>query len=183
MSRFLRNFHAESVILHRQSGLRGFDQLRNNIGRVLLSLQTINYINLIYMNGFTIKNFQDTASFELEITQRDSVDDLDGIVRTKYEFHERTIMSARRWYFGLGEVSWFMKKVISMYDNLKGCASFTSFEDDELYLEIDEYGHIDVTVKDGIASYNGRVEFSFQIDQSYLPELIEQLKRFIETNR
>lgn len=43
--------------------------------------------------------------------------------------------------------------------------------------------HVDVTIKDGIASYNGRVEFRFQIDQSYLPELIEQLKHFIEANR
>lgn len=134
------------------------------------------------MNGFTIKNFQDTASFELEVTQRGSVDDFDAIVRTQYEFLERTIMSTHRWCFGLGEVSWFMKKVISLHDNLKGCARFTSFEDDEVYLEIDEYGHIDVTVKDGIANYDGRVEFCFQIDQSYLPELIEQLKKFVETN-
>lgn len=69
-----------------------------------------------------------------------------------------------------------------MHENLKGCSRLTSFDDDELYLAIDEYGHVDVTVKDGIASYNGRVEFSFQIDQSYLPELIEQLKKFIEAN-
>ena len=70
-----------------------------------------------------------------------------------------------------------------MQDNLKGCARFTSFDYDELYLVVDEYGHIDVIIKDGIANYNGRVEFKFQIDQSYLPELIDQLKKFIETNR
>ena len=76
-----------------------------------------------------------------------------------------------------------MDKGTSMYKNLKGCAKFTSFDDDELYLAMDEYGHVDETIKDGIASYNGRVEFRFQIDQSYLPELIEQLKHFIEANR
>ena len=135
------------------------------------------------MNGFTIKNYQDTASFELEVIQRGNVDDIDASVRTKYDFQGRTINSTHRWSFGLGEVSWFMDKIISMHENLKGCSSFSSFDEDELFLTIDELGHIDVTVKDGIASYSGRVEFKFQIDQSYLPELIEQLKKFIEANR
>ena len=137
----------------------------------------------LYMNGFTIKNFQDTASFELEVIQRGDIDDIDALVRTNYDFQGRTISSTHRWSFGLGEVSWFMDKVTSMHENLKGCSRFSSFDEDELFLTIDEFGHIDVTVKDGIASYNGRVEFKFQIDQSYLPELIEQLKKFIEANR
>ena len=135
------------------------------------------------MNGFTVKNFQDTASFELEVTQRGNIDDIEALVRTKYEFEGRTIRSMHRWSFGLGQVSCFMEKVISMHNNLKGCSRFTSFDDDELCLTIDEYGHIDVIIKDGIASYNGRVEFKFQIDQSYLPELIEELEKFIDTNR
>ena len=134
------------------------------------------------MNGFTIKNYQDTASFELEVIQRGDIDDIDALVRTKYDFQGRRINSTHKWSFGLGEVSWFMEKITSMHENLKGCSRLTSFDDDELYLAIDEYGHVDVTVKDGIATYNGRVEFSFQIDQSYLPELIEQLKKFIESN-
>ena len=134
------------------------------------------------MNGFTIKNYQDTASFELEVIQRGDIDDIDALVRTKYDFQGRRIYSTHKWSFGLGEVSWFMEKLTSMHENLKGCSRLTSFDDDELYLAIDEYGHVDVTVKDGIATYNGRVEFSFQIDQSYLPELIEQLKKFIEAN-
>ena len=135
------------------------------------------------MNGFTIKKFEDTASFELEVTLRGDVDDFDALVRTKYRFQERTIVSTHRWSFGLGQVSHFLEEVISMQDNLKGCARFTSFDYDELYLVVDEYGHIDVIIKDGIANYNGHVEFKFQIDQSYLPELIDQLKKFIETNR
>ena len=135
------------------------------------------------MNGFTIKKFEDTASFELEVTLRGDVDDFDALVRTKYIFQERSIVSTHRWSFGLGQVSHFLEEVISMQDNLKGCARFTSFDYDELYLVVDEYGHIDVIIKDGIANYNGHVEFKFQIDQSYLPELIEQLKKFIETNR
>lgn len=139
-----------------------------------------------HMNGFTIKKFEDTASFELEVTLRgdvDDVDDFDALVRTKYIFQERSIVSTHRWSFGLGQVSHFLEEVISMQDNLKGCARFTSFDYDELFLVVDEYGHIDVIIKDGIANYNGRVEFKFQIDQSYLPELIDQLKKFIETNR
>ena len=135
------------------------------------------------MNGFTIKKFEDTASFELEVTLRCDVDDIDALVRTKYIFQERSIVSTHRWSFGLGQVSHFLEEVISMQDNLKGCARFTSFDYDELYLVVDEYGHIDVIIKDGIANYNGHVEFKFQIDQSYLPELIDQLKKFIETNR
>ena len=135
------------------------------------------------MNGFTIKKFEDTASFELEVTLRGDVDDFDALVRTKYIFQERSIVSTHRWSFGLGQVSHFLEEVISMQDNLKGCARFTSFDYDELYLVVDKYGHIDVIIKDGIANYNGRVEFNFQIDQSYLPELIDQLKKFIETNR
>ena len=35
------------------------------------------------------------------------------------------------------------------------------------------------TVSHDGTSYNGRVEFSSRIDQSYLPELIEQQKSFI----
>ena len=135
------------------------------------------------MNGFTIKKFEDTASFELEVTLRGDVDDFDALVRTKYIFQERSIVSTHRWSFGLGQVSHFLEEAISMQDNLKGCARFTSFDYDELYLVVDEYGHIDVIIKDGIANYNGHVEFKFQIDQSYLPELIDQLKKFIETNR
>ena len=135
------------------------------------------------MNGFTIKKFEDTASFELEVTLRGDVDDFDALVRTIYIFQERSIVSTHRWSFGLGQVSHFLEEVISMQDNLKGCARFTSFDYDELYLVVDEYGHIDVIIKDGIANYNGHVEFKFQIDQSYLPELIDQLKKFIETNR
>ena len=135
------------------------------------------------MNGFTIKKFEDTASFELEVTLRGDVDDFDALVRTKYIFQERSIVSTHRWSFGLGQVSHFLEEVISMQDNLKGFARFTSFDYDELYLVVDEYGHIDVIIKDGIDNYNGRVEFKFQIDQSYLPELIDQLKKFIETNR
>ena len=88
------------------------------------------------MNGFTIKNFQDTASFELEVIQRGDVDDIDALVRTKYDFQGRTINSTHRWSFGLGEVSWFMDKIISTHENLKGCSRFTSFDDDELYLTI-----------------------------------------------
>ena len=135
------------------------------------------------MNGFTIKNYQDTASFELEVIQRGDIDDIDALVRTKYDFQGRRINSTHKWSFGLGEVSWFMEKITSMHENLKGCSSLTSFDNDELYLAIDEYGHVDVTVKDGIANYNGRVEFCFQIDQSYLPGIIEQLNTFIENNR
>lgn len=135
------------------------------------------------MNGFTIKNFQNTASFELEVIHRGDIDDIDALVRTRYDFQGRMINSTHRWSFGLGEVSCFMDKVTSMHENLKDNSRFSSFDDDELYLTIDEFGHIDVTVKDGIASYNGRVEFKFQIDQSYLPELIEQLKVFIKANR
>ena len=52
------------------------------------------------MNGFTIKNYQDTASFELEVIQRGNVDDIDASVRTKYDFQGRTINSTHRWSFG-----------------------------------------------------------------------------------
>ena len=106
------------------------------------------------MNGFTIKKFEDTASFELEVTLRGDVDDFDALVKTKYIFQERSIVSTHRWSFGLGQVSHFLEEVISMQDNLKGCARFTSFDYDELYLVVDEYGHIDVIIKDGIANYN-----------------------------
>ena len=90
------------------------------------------------MNGFTIEKFEDTASFELEVTLRGDVDDFDALVRTKYRFQERSIVSTHRWSFGLGQVSHFLEEVISMQDNLKGCARFTSFDYDELNLVVDE---------------------------------------------
>ena len=80
------------------------------------------------MNGFTIKNYQDTASFELEVIQRGDIDDIDALARTKYDFQGRMINSTHKWSFGLGKISWFMDKVTSMYKNLKGCAKFTSFD-------------------------------------------------------
>lgn len=135
------------------------------------------------MNGFAIKNFQDTASFELEVMQHFDADDIDAMVRTKYEFEGRTINSTHRWSFGIGQASWFMEKVIAMHGKTKGSSRLTSFDGDELCLEMDEYGHVDVAVKDGIANNGGRVEFQFQIDQSYLPEFIKQLKNFIEANK
>ena len=48
------------------------------------------------MNGFTIKNYQDTASFELEVIQRGNIVDIDALVRTKYDFQGRTINSTHR---------------------------------------------------------------------------------------
>lgn len=135
------------------------------------------------MNGFTVKNYQGSAAFELELLQKCDVDCIDALVRTRYEFEGRTIGSTNRWSFGLSEVSWFLEMVINMYKNLKGCSRFASFDNDELYMSVDEYGYIDVQVKEGISQYNGRVEFKFTIDQSYIPELIAQLTDFIEANR
>lgn len=62
---------------------------------------------------------------------------------------------------------------------IKSFQDTASSEEARLYLAIDNYRHVDVTIKDDGTSYNGRVEFSSRIDQSYLPELIEQQKSFI----
>lgn len=63
--------------------------------------------------------------------------------------------------------------------NIKNFQDTASSEEARLYLAIDNYRHVDVTIKDDGTSYNGSVEFSSRIDQSYLPELIEQQKSFI----
>jgi hypothetical protein len=43
-----------------------------------------------------------------------------------------------------------------------------------LRLTIDKNGHISVEIQDGIPSYDGYVQICFEIDQSFLPNLIDQ---------
>lgn len=135
------------------------------------------------MNGFTITNFHGTASFEFVTQRQGSADIIDATIRIKYEFEGRTINSTHVWSLESSQISTFMENIESMHKTLKGCSSLISFDGDELYMTIDEYGHVEVAVKEGLADYNGKVEFKFEIDQSYLPDLIAQLKNFVETYR
>ena len=69
-----------------------------------------------------------------------------------------------------------------MYDNLQGSARLSSNDGDYIDLSMDEVGCIQVKFQDGF-EYNGLVLFSFQIDQSYLPTIIEEVKTIVPASR
>ena len=69
-----------------------------------------------------------------------------------------------------------------MYDNLQGNARLSSNDGDYIDLSMDEVGCIRIKFHDGIEN-NGLIHFSFQIDQSYLPTIIEEIKTIISANR
>ena len=130
------------------------------------------------MKQLTIQNSDATISFELCSNGELDPDGLDWLAKIKYEFYGRTIYSEHIWGLHLEEIASFIEGMKSMHRGMKGQAKLSSFEGDTLLLAMKECGHILVDVKDGIEGYSGFLHISFEIDQSYLPELITRTESF-----
>ena len=127
------------------------------------------------MEQLTIQNVDSTIKFELCKEAEWDGGYGNCIARIKYEFYGRTIYSEHIWGLNVWLLQQFADEMKSMYSTFKGEARLSSNDGDSLELKMsDEYGHIYVDFKDGMDGYNGYVQINFSIDQSYLPELIEQ---------
>lgn len=130
------------------------------------------------MKQLAIHNGDATISFALCYGNELDLNGLDYLAKIKYEFYGRTIYAEHIWGFHLGEIASFIEGMKCMHRDLKGQAKLSTYEGDTLLLTMEECGHIMVDVKDGIEGYNGFLHISFEIDQSYLPELITQTESF-----
>ncbi len=100
-------------------------------------------------------------------------------VIVNYEYCDRFINSRYLWgAITNGLFEHFRQEMISMYESMSGEAELSS-PDGHLKLSMKDYGQISVELKDGMSGYNGLVHINFDIDQSYLPELIAQAGRIL----
>ena len=127
------------------------------------------------MEQFVIQSVDSTIKFELcKETEWDGGYG-NCISRIKYEYYGRTIYSEQIWGLNVWLLQQFADEMKSMSSTFKGEASLSSNDGDSLVMKMaDDCGHIDVDIKDGMDGYNGYVHINFSIDQSYLPELINQ---------
>ncbi|MFK3936800.1 hypothetical protein ACI2JA_04715 [Alkalihalobacillus sp. NPDC078783] len=81
-------------------------------------------------------------------------------------------MDIQQWYQGLKQ----------MHRELKGTVALTN-RDDSLFLKVTFLTlgqlHVEGTIQE-LPSVDNQLTFEFQLDQSYLPRLIEGLKKVIE---
>ena len=75
----------------------------------------------------------------------------------------------------------FAKEVSTLHKTLKGQATFNPLNDQvKLVLSADAFGHIDVSgYLYRYAGFGTHLSFQFQIDQTYLPETLAQLKQLV----
>ncbi|MBQ2169046.1 MAG: hypothetical protein IIT92_05045 [Bacteroidales bacterium] len=126
------------------------------------------------MKRFSICNSDASILFELIQAPELNLNGMDYLAKIKYTHYERSIFSERIWELNPGDIHSFLYAMQSMHRYLKGQAVLSSLGDDTLRLTIDKIGHISVEIQDGIPSYDGYVQICFEIDQSFLPNLIDQ---------
>lgn len=131
------------------------------------------------MGGFILHNYDNTSVFEFTEIQRWDSSFIDAVVNIRYKFNERAVSSVNHWSCSIGCLSTFLSELISMDKTLTGTAALYSDDTDVLRLTINEVGHIHVQVEDGIRGYNGFVQVDFEMDQSFLPEVIDQIKSLL----
>ena len=131
------------------------------------------------MGGFVLHNYDYTSVFEFTAIQRWESSFIDASVTIRYQFNERTLSSVNYWSCSIGCLSAFLTELTTMYKDLKGTAALCSDDTDSLRLAMNDVGHILVQIKDGIQGYNGFVQIGFEMDQSFLPEIIDQLKSLL----
>lgn len=136
------------------------------------------------MNGFAIRKADGTAAFELEIFKIWDIYDIDATVTVKYDYHHRSILSHNHWSFCTAFLSDFRDNLSAIHKTMKGQAKLSSLDNDELLLNING-GVVQVEITDSTPydDGNGMVRLSFHIDQSYLPEIINQLDDCIQSIR
>lgn len=132
------------------------------------------------MEQFVIQSVGSTIKFELCHGEDMGLTGLDFMARIKYDLYGRTICSEHIWGLSLGDGVSFTEGMKEMYKTLKGEAHISSFEGDRLLMTMKDCGRIEVEIEDGMQGYNGFVQVNFEIDQSYLPELIKQAENFFQ---
>lgn len=101
----------------------------------------------------------------------------------KYEYPWRAITLEHDWGIGMEQLQAFLEELTSMQNSLTGKANLSSFEGDSIVLSIiDELGHIDVEIKDGLRDSDAYLQICFRIDQSYLPDIIKQMEALCTSN-
>ena len=80
----------------------------------------------------------------------------------------------------VGELSQFLSDLEKLYKSLKYSFVFSSLEDNvELHFSPNTEGHIEIEGYLRNKDYTGKINFTIQTDQSYLPSTIEQLKELL----
>ena len=134
------------------------------------------------MAGFVIRASNHTSQIEFSVMRQWDDGDMDVSVRTQYAYYGRTVSSVNTWSLMRSAVLIFFNELNSMYDNIQGNARLSSNDGDYIDLSMDEVGCISIKFHDGFEK-NGLIHYSFQIDQSYLPTIIEEIKTIISANR
>jgi hypothetical protein len=103
----------------------------------------------------------------------------EGWLRADVEVSVQCFKGAVSAYFEGYDFREFEKKLRPLYDSLKGIAEFSSREQQVLFsLEGNGRGSISVSGEAwSQACYGSRLEFSFEIDQTFLPGVLAQLEQ------
>lgn len=128
------------------------------------------------MELFVIQSVDSTIKFELCKEAEWDGEYGSCIAKIKYECRDRTIFSESVWWMEVWTLRVFIIGMRSMYKNLQGEAKLCTEWDSSLVMKmVGNDGHISVDIKDGKdGEYDDYLHISFNIDQSYLPELIKQ---------
>ena len=105
----------------------------------------------------------------------------EGWYQTDIEIKVNSFVGKINAYIELRDLTNFYQEVVALNKTLKGKAELLPLEDQfKLSLIADDMGHIAV---EGHAyeqaSYGNCLKFEFDLDQSYLPELIDSLKNYV----
>ena len=132
------------------------------------------------MKTFIVQNYNGCNKFELTRISELASSNFDCRLRLRYEFFDRVIQSESTWNLELDDFIRFIEDLESMHQYLAGQATLSTFDSKCLHLEIDQMGHITVDIADGVDGYDGYIHVAFDIDQSFLPDLIKQLQEFCD---
>lgn len=81
----------------------------------------------------------------------------------------------------LSEIESWLKQIELMYEKLDGKAELSCMEPNLFArMKIDQRGQVSLLVKITPDHMNQKHEFTFEIDQSYLPSLISELKEILK---
>lgn len=130
------------------------------------------------MESLIIQDVSNKNSFELYCEIESGSTDYNCLLRLNYEYFDRTIKTENIWNLCIDDFVLFYNEIENMAQTFSGQAKLCTFDNQSLTLLIDEMGHVTVDISDGVDGYNGYVHFVFDIDQSYLPGIMEQVYRF-----
>jgi hypothetical protein len=110
---------------------------------------------------------------------------LEGWAQTSVEIKVNGFCGVITPYFNTEDFELFLPNLRKLYESLKGSAEFIPLEKQlVLTFEGKSGGHISISgTAWSQASYENKLEFSIEIDQSYLQEPIKILERLVTKNK